>query len=143
MVAKKKDPIARIGVSLEGDLLDRFDALIAERGYASRSDALRDLIRGSLIESRGRKGGGVAGAITLVYDHHRRDLAGRLTEIQHGFQHLIISTQHIHLDHDHCLEIVAVRGKGNEIERLASALRSVKGVGHGTVSMSSAAGGEE
>jgi CopG family nickel-responsive transcriptional regulator len=143
MVAKKKDPIARIGVSLEGDLLRRFDALIAERGYTSRSDGLRDLIRGSLIESRGRKGGVVAGAITLVYNHHRRDLAGRLTEIQHGFQHLIISSQHIHLDHDHCLEIVAVKGKGDEIERLASELRSVKGVGHGTVSMSSASGGSE
>jgi CopG family nickel-responsive transcriptional regulator len=139
----KKDRLVRFGVSLEEDLLGRFDSLIAERGYASRSDGLRDLIRGSLIESHGRRDGVVAGAITLVYNHHRRDLAGRLTKIQHRFQHLIITSQHIHLDHDHCLEIIAVKGKGNEVERLASELRSAKGVGHGTISLSSAEGGAE
>lgn len=139
----KKDQLVRFGVSLEGDLLDRFDSLIAERGFASRSEALRDLIRGSLIESRWKQGGVVAGAITLVYDHHRRDLAGKLTEIEHGFHHLIISAQHIHLDRDYCLEIIAVRGKASEVERLADSLRGVRGVGHGTVSLSSAGGGTE
>jgi CopG family nickel-responsive transcriptional regulator len=130
--------IVRFGVSLDKGLLDKFDALIAERGYASRSKAFRDLIRGSLIEKTWKKGDVVAGAVTLVYDHHRKDLMDRITDLQHDFHRLIISTQHIHLDHDHCLEIIAVRGRAGEVERLADRLRSVKGVKHGTVSMSSA-----
>jgi CopG family nickel-responsive transcriptional regulator len=130
--------IVRFGVSLEKGLLEKFDALIAGRGYASRSEALRDFIRGSLIEKDWKAGEDVAGAITLVYDHHRKDLLGRITDIQHDYHHLIISTQHIHLDHDHCLEIIAVRGPAANVERLANSLRSIKGVKHGTVSMSSA-----
>lgn len=130
--------LTRFGVSLEKGLLDKFDALVAEKGYASRSDAFRDLIRGRLVERTWRAGEAVAGAVTLVYDHHRKDLMGRITDIQHDFHALIISTQHVHLDHDHCLEIIAVRGKAGEVERLADALRSIKGVMHGTVSMSSA-----
>jgi CopG family nickel-responsive transcriptional regulator len=130
--------LVRFGVSLEKGLLEKFDALIAERGYASRSEAFRDLIRGSLIEKEWKAGEDVAGAITLVYDHHRKDLVGRITDIQHEYHHLIISAQHIHLDYDHCLEIIAVRGLAGDAERLAESLRSIKGVKHGTVSMSSA-----
>lgn len=128
-------PLVRFGVSLGKDLLDRFDALIAERRFASRSEAFRDLIRGALVEEEWRKGGEVAGAVTLVYDHHRKDLVNRLTEIQHDAHGLIVSTQHIHLDHDHCLEIIAVRGRAAAVRRLADALRSVNGVLRGTVSM--------
>ena len=131
--------IVRFGVSLEQGLLDKFDRLIAEGGYASRSEAFRDLIRGSLIEKEWKEGELVAGAVTLVYDHHRKDLMGRITDIQHDYHRLIISAQHIHLDHDHCLEIIAVRGRAGEVSRLADALRSIKGVMHGTVSMSGAA----
>ena len=119
-------------------LLAKFDALVAERGFASRSEAFRDLIRGSLIEKDWKGGEEVAGAVTLVYDHHRKDLLGRITDIQHDYHHLIISTQHIHLDHDHCLEIIAVRGRAGDVGRLADSLRSIKGVKHGTVSMSTA-----
>jgi len=129
--------LVRFGVSLEKGLLEKFDALIAERGYASRSEAFRDLIRGSLIEKEWKAGEDVAGAVTLVYDHHRKDLVGRITDIQHEYHHLIISAQHIHLDYDHCLEIIAVRGPAADAERLADSLRSIKGVKHGTVSMSS------
>jgi CopG family nickel-responsive transcriptional regulator len=129
--------LVRFGVSLGKDLLDRFDALVADRGYASRSEAFRDLIRGSLVEEEWREGGEVAGAVTLVYDHHKKDLVNRLTDIQHDAHNLIISTQHIHLDHDHCLEIIAVRGRAADAGRLADSLRSVKGVLQGTVSMSS------
>ena len=129
--------LVRFGVSLEKGLLEKFDALIAERGYASRSEAFRDLIRGSLIEKEWKAGEDVAGAVTLVYDHHRKDLVGRIIDIQHEFHHLIISAQHIHLDYDHCLEIIAVRGPAADAERLADSLRSIKGVKHGTVSMSS------
>jgi CopG family nickel-responsive transcriptional regulator len=131
------DKLSRFGVSIGRDLLDRFDALVAERGYASRSEAFRDLIRSSLVEDEWRKGTEVAGAITLVYDHHKKDLVGRLTDIQHDAHDLIVSTQHIHLDHDHCLEIIAVRGHAAEVRRLADALRSVKGVLQGTVNMAS------
>jgi CopG family nickel-responsive transcriptional regulator len=129
--------LVRFGVSLGRDLLDRFDAFIAERGYASRSEALRDLIRASLVEEEWRKGGEVTGAITLVYDRRKKDLVNRLTDLQHDAHNLIISTQHIHLDHNHCLEIIAVRGRASEARRLADSLRSVKGVLQGTVNMAS------
>ncbi len=130
--------LVRFGVSLEKGLLDQFDALVAERGYASRSEAFRDLMRGTLIEKEWKAGEDVAGAVTLVYDHHRKDLLGRITDIQHDYHHLIISTQHIHLDHDHCLEIIAVKGRAGEVGKLADSLRSIKGVKHGTVSMAGA-----
>jgi CopG family nickel-responsive transcriptional regulator len=130
--------LVRFGVSLEKSLLDKFDALTAARGYASRSEAFRDLIRGTLIEKEWKEGEEVAGAVTLVYDHHRKDLMGRITDIQHDYHHLIISTQHVHLDHDHCLEIIAVRGRAGELDRLADSLRSIKGVTHGTLSVASA-----
>jgi CopG family nickel-responsive transcriptional regulator len=129
--------IIRFGVSLGKDLLDRFDALIAERSYASRFEAFRDLIRGSLVEEEWRKGGEVAGAITLVYDHYKKDLVNRLTDIQHDAHDLVISTQHIHLEHNHFLEIIAVCGKAVGVRRLADSLRSVKGVLQGTVNMAS------
>jgi CopG family transcriptional regulator, nickel-responsive regulator len=130
--------LVRFGVSLEKTLLDKFDALTAARGYASRSEAFRDLIRGTLLEKERNEGEEVAGAVTLVYDHHRKDLMGRITDIQHDYHHLIISTQHIHLDHDHCLEIIAVRGRAGELDRLADSLRSIKGVMHGAVSVAGA-----
>ncbi len=132
------EPLVRFGVSLEKGLLDRFDALVSERGFASRSEALRDLIRSQLIAREWQDGEEVAGAVTLVYDHHRKDLVGRLTDIQHDHQRIIVSAQHIHLDHDHCLEIIAVRGRAAEVGRLADALRAVRGVKHGTVSMNTA-----
>jgi CopG family nickel-responsive transcriptional regulator len=130
-------PLVRFGVSLEKPLLERFDALIRERQYTNRSEALRDLIRRELVRKEWREGCEVAGAITLIYDHHTRDLMAKVTDIQHAFQALIISTQHIHLDHHHCLEIVAARGKAEKVQELANALTSIKGVHHGTLSMSS------
>jgi CopG family transcriptional regulator, nickel-responsive regulator len=129
--------LVRFGVSLEKSLLERFDALIHERRYTNRSEALRDLIREELVKREWREGSEVAGAITLIYDHHRRDVLSRVTDTQHGFQQVIISTQHIHLDHHNCLEIVAARGKAEDVQRLADALRSIKGVRHATLSMSS------
>ena len=129
--------LVRFGVSLEKLLLDRFDALIRERQYTNRSEALRDLIRSELVQRAWREGSDVAGAITLIYDHHKRDVLSKVTDTQHKFQKAIISTQHIHLDHHNCLEIIAARGKAEEVQRLADALKSIKGVRHGTLSMSS------
>lgn len=127
----------RFGVSLEKSLLDKFDRLIGEKNYPNRSEAFRDLIRQELIKKEWLEGKEVAGAIILIYDHHRRELLNRITDIQHNFQELIISTQHIHLDHHHCLEIAAVKGGPKEVQRLADTLKSIKGVKHSTLSMSS------
>ncbi len=129
--------LVRFGVSLEKPLLERFDALIREQQYTNRSEALRDLIRRELVQREWREGNDVAGAITLIYDHHQREVLSKVTDTQHGFQKVIISTQHIHLDHHNCLEIIAARGKAEEVQRLADALKSIKGVRHGTLSMSS------
>ena len=129
--------LVRFGVSLERPLLERFDELIRERQYTNRSEAMRDMIRRELVQREWRAGRDVAGAITLIYDHHKRDVLSKVTDIQHGFQQVIISTQHIHLDHHNCLEIIAARGKAEEVQRLADALKSIKGVRHGTLSMSS------
>ena len=129
--------LVRFGVSLEKALLDRFDVLIREKQYTNRSEALRDLIRRELVQKEWQGGSDVAGAITLIYDHHKRDILRMVTDTQHEFQEVIISTQHIHLDHHNCLEIVAARGKAEEVQKLADALRSIKGVRHATLSMSS------
>jgi CopG family nickel-responsive transcriptional regulator len=129
--------LLRFGVSLEKKLLDEFDALIKRKSYPNRSEAFRDLIRQELVKEEWAKGGEVVGAITLVYDHHKRELVNKLTDIQHDFQEVIISTQHIHLDHDNCLEIIASRGNPKDVKSLADTLKSVKGVKHGTLSMSS------
>ena len=129
--------LVRFGVSLEKSLLDRFDLLIRGKQYTNRSEALRDLIRRELVQKEWQEGSDVAGAITLIYDHHKRDVMSRVTDTQHEFQEVIISTQHIHLDHHNCLESVAARGKAEEVQKLADALRSIKGVRHATLSMSS------
>jgi CopG family nickel-responsive transcriptional regulator len=129
--------LVRFGVSLEKKLLEKFDSFIRERNYTNRSEAFRDMIRQELIKKEWIEGEDVAGAITLIYDHHRKDLLGRITDIQHNYQKVIISTQHIHLDHDNCLEIVAVRGNPAEVQRLADTMKSIKGVKHGILNMSS------
>jgi len=129
--------VFRFGVSLEKVLLDKFDQLIKAKNYDNRSEAFRDLIRQELIKKEWQQNKEIAGAITLIYGHHKRELVNKLTDIQHNFQNVIISTQHIHLDHDNCLEIVAVKGNPKEAQELADTLKSVKGVKHGTLSMSS------
>jgi CopG family nickel-responsive transcriptional regulator len=128
--------LARFGVSLEKELLDKFDRLIKDKNYTCRSEAFRDLIRKELVEKQWREGKEIAGAITLIYNHHKRKLVNKLTDTQHDFGDIIISSQHIHLDHNNCLEIIAVKGSPKEAQKLADTLRSVKGVKHGTLSMS-------
>jgi len=124
--------VVRFGISADERLLERFDALIAEKGYVNRSEAVRDLIRNALVEEQWAIGEEEAvGTVTLVYDHHTSDLAERLTEHQHSRHQEIISTLHIHLDAHHCLEVVVLRGQAREIGRLASELISTKGVKHG------------
>jgi CopG family nickel-responsive transcriptional regulator len=129
--------LVRFGVSLSKELLEKFDKLIKDKNYTNRSEAFRDLIRQEFIKKEWQEGEDIAGAITLIYDHHKKDLLNKITDIQHNFQKVTISTQHIHLDHDNCLEIIAVMGNPAEVQRLADTLKSIKGVKHGTLSMSS------
>lgn len=129
--------IYRFGVSLEKSLIDKFDQLIKRRKYTNRSKAIADLIRKELIHTTWETGGEIAGAIILLYNHHKRELLAKMTDIQHDYQKYIVSTQHIHLDHDNCLEIIAVKGKADEINTLADKLISLKGVKHGDISFTS------
>lgn len=127
--------IVRFGVSLEQKLLDRFDRLIRKKNYTNRSEALRDLIRQELVKKDWEEGGEVAGAITYVYDHHKKDLLNRIVDLQHDYQKVIMSTQHIHLDHDNCLEIVAVKGRSKDVQKLADQIKAIRGVKHGFLSI--------
>jgi CopG family transcriptional regulator, nickel-responsive regulator len=122
--------LIRFGVSLEKALLEKFDALIREKQYTNRSEAIRDLIRENLVQKEWESNKEVTGAITLVYDHHKRELVNSLMNVQHDYHSAIISTQHIHLDHHNCLEVVVVKGKSRETEALFHKLKSAKGVKH-------------
>lgn len=124
--------LSRIGVAIDTGLLEKFDGLIAERGYTNRSEAFRDLIRDELVRKDAESPESqVVGTVTLVYDHHVRLLQEKLTSIQHDFHHSILSTLHVHLDHDNCLEVLVVRGRSADVRKVADALISTKGVKHG------------
>jgi len=124
--------LTRFGISIDDRLLRRFDELIAGKGYVNRSEAIRDLIRGALVEAEwAREDVETVGTVTLVYDHHTRDLSDKLTEQQHSHHDAIISALHVHLDAHHCLEVVVVKGKAREVQRLADELIGTKGVKHG------------
>jgi CopG family nickel-responsive transcriptional regulator len=123
--------LVRFGVSLDSDLLENFDDLIARKSYTNRSEAIRDLIRDNLVAQEWDADKETVGTVTIVYDHHVRALTDKLTSIQHDFQHLIVSGMHVHLDHDHCLEVLVVRGRGSEIKQVADTLIGTKGVKHG------------
>ena len=127
--------LIRFGLSLGKELLTKFDKHIKEKNYPTRSKAIGDLIRENLVKKEWTEGKEVVGTITLVYNHHRRELVNRLTDVEHDFHQLIVSSQHIHLDEDNCLEIVVVKGKPKEIDKLAQSLKSTKGVKHGSLTM--------
>jgi len=125
--------IIRFGVSIEQDLLENYDRLIAERGYATRSEALRDLIREALIQQKIEMNSEThaLGSLTLVYDHHASNLLQEMTQIQHNFHELILSVMHLHVNHNDCLEVIALRGIVAEIVALANGLLSLKGIKNG------------
>jgi CopG family transcriptional regulator, nickel-responsive regulator len=124
--------LARFGISLDQRLLKQFDALISDKGYVNRSEAIRDLIRGSLVEAQwSRDEVELVGTVTLVYDHHTRDLSDKLTEHQHSHHDAIISSLHVHLDAHNCLEVVVLKGKARIVQRIADELIGTKGVKHG------------
>lgn len=122
----------RYTVSMDGRLLEKFDALIRRRGYGNRSEAIRDLIRAALVEQQWQdEAGKVAATVTLVYDHHGHEIAERLTHIQHHHSGIVVATTHVHLDNDNCLEVVILRGKCREVRALAEKLIALKGIKHG------------
>jgi len=127
--------ITRFGISLDGGLLAKFDRLIGRKGYANRSEAIRDLIRDSLVRAQWEIGDADAvGTLTLVYDHETRELEERLTELQHAHYQAIVSTLHIHLDAHHCLEVLVLRGRAALLKTIADRLIGTRGVKHGTFS---------
>jgi len=131
--------LKRFEVSIEERLLDAFDKLISRRGYHNRSEAIRDLIRDRLVEEEWASGNReVMGTITLVYDHHTRELQSRMTELQHQHHAHVISTLHVHMDHHNCLEVLVVRGRPREIRALSDGLISLKGVKHGRLNATTA-----
>ena len=126
--------IIRFGVSIGEPLLEKFDALIDEKGYTNRSEAIRDLIRDTLVESDWEKddgGDNAIGTITIVYDHHTREIGDKLTDIAHNFHDLVISNMHVHLTHSSCLEVLVVKGAGDDIRAFADKVISIRGVKHG------------
>lgn len=122
------EKITRFSVSIDSKLLRAFDRAIGEARVPTRSKAIGDLIRTSLIEREWADEKEVAGAVILVYDHHESDIVGRINEAQHDVHDRILATQHFHLDHHNCLEIVAVRGRPREIEAVVQRLRALKGI---------------
>ena len=132
----RKEPVTRFSVSLPPKLLSQFDAMTGKKGYAKRSQAIADIIRDKLVEYWQNLGDReIAGTITLVYDHHLSHVQATLTGIQHDHHQLIISSLHVHLDHNNCLEVLVVRGKANSIKRIADELIAAKGVKHGKLTV--------
>lgn len=128
------DRLVRFGVAMESSLLREFDQLVEARG-GTRSEALRDLARSAVVKAKIRRGVDAVATLTLVYDHHVRDLMERLTELQHDLGDRIRSTLHIHLDHHHCLEVVVMEGRSDQLQAVADRILALKGVKHGGIEL--------
>jgi CopG family nickel-responsive transcriptional regulator len=126
------EKLVRFGVAMESSLLDEFDQLVETRG-GTRSEALRDLARAAIAKAQVRRGVDAVGTLTLIYDHHVRDLTEKLTELQHDLGDKIRSTLHVHLDHEHCLEIIVMHGRSDELHAVAERILAIKGVLHGAI----------
>jgi len=129
--------LIRTGVSIEQDLLNKFDKLIAKRGYGNRSEALRDLIREMLVSEEVNDNKQVVATLSMIYDHHRPELSKKLTEAQHHHHHNVLAATHVHLDEKNCLEVVIMKGPAGEVKHLADHMLSMRGVKHGKLVMTS------
>jgi CopG family nickel-responsive transcriptional regulator len=131
--------LIRFGVAIPSDLLEQFDQLIVQKGYSNRSEAIRDLIRDQLVaQAIEHEHDEMVGTVTVVYNHHVRQLSTRLIAFQHEHYAQVIATLHIHLDAEHCLEVLVIRGKSEDIRHIADQLIGTKGVTHGKLTMTSA-----
>lgn len=126
--------VERFTISVEKEFLKKAENLLRSLGYTNRSEFIRDLIREKMVEDEWRKNKEVIGAISIVYPHHQRELPEKLLDIQHRYQNVIISSQHIHMDQINCLEIIAVKGRADEVQGLFNTLKALKGVKHATIS---------
>ncbi len=129
--------LKRFTISMEEELLEAFDRVIDKRGYGSRSEAIRDLIRDGMVKDEWEGDDDVMGVISLVYDHHQHKLQEKVTELQHDFHDQIVSTTHVHMDHHNCLEVIIVRGTAVSVQQLADSLIALRGVRNGHLAMSS------
>jgi CopG family nickel-responsive transcriptional regulator len=130
------DQLIRFGISMEESLLHEFDHLIGRKGYTNRSEAIRDIVREKLVqESVQSPHGLVYGALVYIFDHHKRELEKTLSNLQHEYFENIISTSHVHVDHDHCLEVILLKGKAESLTALAEKILSFKGVEHGKLTL--------
>jgi CopG family transcriptional regulator, nickel-responsive regulator len=123
--------LIRTGISLEQELLERFDQVIQQKGYGSRSEAIRDLVRDHFVDEDVASNKIVVATITLVYDHHQPKLTEQLIESQHDYKGQVLATTHVHLDHHNCLEVIILKGRGTDVKKFADQLLSLKGVKHG------------
>ena len=130
--------VKRFGVSLENEALEQLDSYVKENQFPNRSQAIRYLIENNMVEQKWRCNNEVAGAIVIVYDHHKFVINNKSNELQHNFHHIILSSQHIHLIHDLCLETIALKGKAHELTELAEKIIALKGVKHGKLVMTAA-----
>ena len=130
--ATMTEKITRFGVSIEPDLLKKFDKIIKKEGYTNRSEAIRDLIRKNLITEKNKNPNEEAiGTLTMIYDHHVGSLTDRLLDLQHDHTKEILVTTHVHIDHHNCLEVIVLKGKHGDIQKLADNIKALKGIKHG------------
>ncbi|HGE73086.1 TPA: nickel-responsive transcriptional regulator NikR [Candidatus Poribacteria bacterium] len=127
--------LVRFGVSIGSELLQSFDTLIESKGYVNRSEAIRDLIRDYLVEYEWEQDVETVGTVTIVYDHHVRELPEILTRIQHEYYKMIVSSIHVHIDEHNCMEVIIIRGIGSKVKEIADKLISTKEVKHGKLTM--------
>jgi len=132
--------LKRFSVSLEEDLLEKFDASISSHRYSNRSEAIRDLIRRELVNEEWEQDSEVVGVVTLVYNHHQAQLQERITDLQHRYYQLITSTTHVHMEHHNCLEVTIVKGRASMVRELAEGLIALRGVKNGNLTMTSTGG---
>lgn len=133
-----KSKLTRFGISMDEILLNNFDKLILKKGYNNRSEAIRDLVREKIVEENIEyTDQEVYGALVFIYDHHKRDLEKKLSNFQHDYYKNIISTTHVHISHDECLEVIILRGKANLLKNIADQLLSFKGVLNGKLTLTS------
>ena len=130
--------VKRFGVSLEEELLQKLDKLVSDLKFPNRSQAIRYLIQKQIVDKKRDSDEEVAGAIVLVYDHHKRDLQNQSTSLQHDFNEIILSVQHVHLNHDNCLETITLRGRASQLRELADRIIAIKGIKHGELVMTTA-----
>lgn len=130
--------LARFGVSLDEEILKALDTFVIENKFPNRSQAIRHLVEKNLAEKKWKCNQTVAGAVVMLYDHHKGDITTRSNDIQHNYHDVILSSQHFHLDHDNCLEIIAVKGAAKRLTELSDKLIGIKGIIHGKLIMSRA-----